>query len=464
MARTRTNRIIYRGSTSVILHAFIERSDVTTGEGKAGLAYNTSGLNISVIRPGESTATTYTSGSSNVETISTLGTYAAPTSGKCRFKEVDSTNCPGLYEIHLADALFDDTGSLHGLKVVIHGVTNVSPAEIDIQLTGANLQSAVRICTALPNVASGSDGGVMLSGASVDAALKSLTISNSAGSALTCVSTGSNGSGLVVTGNGSGSGVLATAGATGHGSKWVGGSTSGHGLFATTTAGDGIRAFSASGNGIYAEATIGDGVEFVGGTYDINADIHGSMDGSIGSLPTSETRVIRAGTCQSGSTSTTIKLDSGASATNDYYRRRLIKITGGTGAGQAEVCASYNGSTKVATMDKAWTTTPDNTSVFSVEYGSFPNINTSGQVTFVGTTISKSGTIDDASPTATQFDASGLTNTSGYYQDQMLVLTSGTMAGHRRAITTTTVNGGKLHFVVAAFPAAPANGTTFEIV
>lgn len=81
----------------------------TTGEnpgfGKTGLTYLTSGLKISVRRELSSAATVYSSGASTVEDITTLGTYAAPSSTKIRFKEVDATNFPGLYEIHFAQAL-----------------------------------------------------------------------------------------------------------------------------------------------------------------------------------------------------------------------------------------------------------------------------------------------------------------------------------------------------------------------
>lgn len=74
--------------------------------GVTGLTNSTTGLIISTITDNEATATVYTAAASNIETITTLGTYAAPTASKCRFKEVDATNHPGLYEIQLADARF----------------------------------------------------------------------------------------------------------------------------------------------------------------------------------------------------------------------------------------------------------------------------------------------------------------------------------------------------------------------
>lgn len=72
---------------------------------------------------------------------------------------------------------------------------------------------------------------------------------------------------------------------------------------------------------------------------------------------------LRTGTAQGGSAST-ITLDAGASGTNDYYKHCICAITGGTGAGQAQIIDSYVGATKVATMAANWATAPDNTSEF----------------------------------------------------------------------------------------------------
>lgn len=73
--------------------------------------------------------------------------------------------------------------------------------------------------------------------------------------------------------------------------------------------------------------------------------------------------VFRGGTAQAGTTSS-ITLDSGASATNDLYKYGIISIIAGTGAGQSRQCNGYTGSSKVATVGVNWTVAPDNTSVF----------------------------------------------------------------------------------------------------
>lgn len=74
----------------------------------------------------------------------------------------------------------------------------------------------------------------------------------------------------------------------------------------------------------------------------------------------------RRNTAQTGSTSSTIKLDAGASSTNDFYDNDLVVIVGGTGIGQARAITAYVGATKVATISPNWVTTPDNTSVFVI--------------------------------------------------------------------------------------------------
>ncbi len=76
----------------------------------------------------------------------------------------------------------------------------------------------------------------------------------------------------------------------------------------------------------------------------------------------------RVSTAQAGS-STTITLDAGASSSSLDYVGDMIYLYGGTGggirgSGQYRTIVSYNGSTKVATVDRAWGTNPDNTTQF----------------------------------------------------------------------------------------------------
>ena len=97
---------------------------------------------------------------------------------------------------------------------------------------------------------------------------------------------------------------------------------------------------------------------------------------------------VRGGTAQAGASST-ITLDSGASATNNFYQDCMVFLTGGTGAGQVRSLQSYVGSTKVATIFPAWSTNPDATSTFTLIpfgqvdvgnwlNGAIPAVNTTG--------------------------------------------------------------------------------------
>lgn len=76
----------------------------------------------------------------------------------------------------------------------------------------------------------------------------------------------------------------------------------------------------------------------------------------------------RSATAVAGGTDT-ITLDAGASASDGAYRGQVIRITAGTGAGQIRQIIAYIGSTNVATVGRAWTTPPDNTSVFRISQG-----------------------------------------------------------------------------------------------
>jgi hypothetical protein len=135
-------------STSNSFRATLRSS--ATGQGLTGLTIASSGLIISTICDNEATATAYTGASSNLETISTLGTWAAPSSGKCRFKEVDATNHPGLYEIQLANARFA-VSSARVLRVAISGAANLLMKEVVIQLTSMDVDTAAVTLPTIPN-------------------------------------------------------------------------------------------------------------------------------------------------------------------------------------------------------------------------------------------------------------------------------------------------------------------------
>ena len=71
------------------------------------------------------------------------------------------------------------------------------------------------------------------------------------------------------------------------------------------------------------------------------------------------------GAAQAGG-ATTITLNATASSITDYYVGLAIAITASTGAGQIRTITAYDGTTKVATVDSAWTTNPANGSSFAI--------------------------------------------------------------------------------------------------
>lgn len=150
------------GQTSVVLRVKLRQDSTgaSPGKGKTGVAFNTTGLVVSTIADNEATATAYTAAGSTVESITTLGTYAAPTATKCRFKEVDATNHPGVYELQLADARLG-VASAKSLLVSITGVSGVMDTDCVIPLRSVNPYDGVRFgVTALPNAAAGANGGL----------------------------------------------------------------------------------------------------------------------------------------------------------------------------------------------------------------------------------------------------------------------------------------------------------------
>ena len=145
---------IKESTTSKLVRVFIQDSSSTTGAGLTGLVYNSSGLTAHYLPEGDATATAIT-----LATM-TVGTWA--TGG---FKEVDSTNMPGVYEIGLPDAVIDATSEGSTL-VMLKGATNMAPVLLEIELDKIDYRDSVRAgLTALPNAAADAAGGLVISDA-----------------------------------------------------------------------------------------------------------------------------------------------------------------------------------------------------------------------------------------------------------------------------------------------------------
>jgi hypothetical protein len=121
------------GLTGIILRVKILDSASTIGAGLTGLTHGSAGLVIGTIADNEAASTVYTAANSTIETIATLGTFAAPTATKCRFKEVDAVHHPGLYEIQIADARWA-VASARSVIVTVLGAANAAQVDAEIQL------------------------------------------------------------------------------------------------------------------------------------------------------------------------------------------------------------------------------------------------------------------------------------------------------------------------------------------
>ncbi len=129
-----------RGSTGNKIQIFLPDVTSTAGAGKTGLTNASANLNISVRRSNAATMTAYTG--ANIGTIATLGTWVDPGTGKCNFKEVDSANAPGLYEIHFVDALFDTSDTSRHLFGMITLPNSIVPTPFLIELLADDNQVA----------------------------------------------------------------------------------------------------------------------------------------------------------------------------------------------------------------------------------------------------------------------------------------------------------------------------------
>ena len=214
-----------KGTTSQILHVFIQDSSSTTGAGLAGLVYDSASLACRYINAGGTL-----SGAITLQTITTLGTYEAPTANtNMRFKEVSSASpSQGVYEIHLHNDWMNLTGG--SLVIMLAGATNMAQFRLEI-----DLQADVNVTHVAGTVQTAGDLATMITAVDdfVDtevAAIKTKTDylpSVTAGAAGGLMIAGSNATTTVnITGNLSGS-VGSVTGAVGSVTGDVGGNVTG---------------------------------------------------------------------------------------------------------------------------------------------------------------------------------------------------------------------------------------------
>lgn len=124
------SRIIAKGAVDQSIYVEVLDSTSTTGGRKTGLAYNTASLTAYYVRNGGSA------------TSITLATLAAANSAHSDggFKEVDSTNMPGVYRLDLPDAAV--ASGADSVVITLRGATGMVQVSAEIQLTGFDHQVA----------------------------------------------------------------------------------------------------------------------------------------------------------------------------------------------------------------------------------------------------------------------------------------------------------------------------------
>lgn len=178
------NREVGKGTTSKLIDVFILDSSKTDGSGLTGLVFNSAGLTAYYYREGAGSAVSIT-----LATM-TVGTWA--TGG---FKEIDSVNLPGFYQLGIPDLALA-TGA-NAVSIMLKGAANMVSLPIDIQLVGyapdagtvvtvtGNVNGSVASVTGSVGSVTGAVGSVTGAVGSVTAGVTVTTNNDKAGYALT---------------------------------------------------------------------------------------------------------------------------------------------------------------------------------------------------------------------------------------------------------------------------------------
>ncbi len=157
---------------------------------------------------------------------------------------------------------------------------------------------------------------------------------------------------------------------------------------------------------------------------------------------------ISSGTAQAGSAHS-ITLDAGETAGDHIFNRNLIVLQAGTGAGQTRTIVDYDGTSKIAVIDRDWVTNPDATSEYSIIPDDTPLVANHGVATAgTSTTITISTT------------ASAINDT---YVNSIIQIMAGTGAGQSYLIDS--YNGTtKVVTVCGTWITTPDNTSVYVIL
>jgi hypothetical protein len=325
---------LVKGTTSQTVQVFIQDSSSTTGAGKTGLAFNTASLTAYYARPRAAAAAI---------TLATQTVTGAFSSGG--FVEIDATNMPGWYRLDLPDAALATGVDFVGVQ--LKGAANMAPCNLEIQLTSANFNDAVRAgLSALPNAAAGANGG--------------LPTGNASGQ----VTVGAYASGQAP--------LQPTVAA-----RTLDVSATGEAGIDWANIGSPTTAVNLSGTSTKAlEPTLSGRTLDINATGEAEADVmsiqHTGVTPDIAGLFPStlkpgESPSIRTGTASAGGASS-ITIATGLTGVKGV----LVYLVASTGAGQVRVATAYNSGTGVTTVDRAWDTIPDGTTGYSLRVADAP--------------------------------------------------------------------------------------------
>jgi hypothetical protein len=159
---------------------------------------------------------------------------------------------------------------------------------------------------------------------------------------------------------------------------------------------------------------------------------------------------VTSGLAQAGA-ATTITLGSHESATDYLFKGLAVTICGGTGIGQVRTIVSYIGSTKVATIDRAWITNPDSTSLYEIV-----SIDAIGCMGILHAGLAQTG----AATTITL--ASTASSVNDYYDGHIVQIQAGTGAGQARIISS-YVGSTKIATITEGWATTPDNTSVYII-
>src|SRR4051812_36965281 len=127
-------------SQSIMVDLYV----LTTGAAQTGLVFNSSGL----------LAYYSFAGANATATAITLATLAAVNSAYSSggFKELDSTNMPGVYRLDLPNAVIA-TAKGRSVLVYLQGAANMAPCVLESELTATDNQSATAFITGINSLA-----------------------------------------------------------------------------------------------------------------------------------------------------------------------------------------------------------------------------------------------------------------------------------------------------------------------